>query len=62
MRDSSLNLDDEAKKLTDLLRGKSVKLIRRHRSTEVLLEFDDGTRLFVNNVPAGLECSITGQP
>lgn len=55
-----LELEVEATKLTDLLRGKTVKLVRRHRSGEVLIEFDDGTRLFVNNIPNGLEFSVTG--
>jgi hypothetical protein len=56
----NLNLDDEGDRLTQFLRGKTVKVIRRHRPAEVLIEFDDGTRLFVNNVSAGLEFSITG--
>ena len=55
-----LELEVEATKLTDLLRGKVVKVVKRHRSAEVLIEFDDGTRLFVNNIPDGLEFSVTG--
>ena len=54
------DLEDEAKKLTDLLRGKVVKVVRRHRLGEVMIEFDDGTRLFVNNTSDGIEFSVTG--
>jgi hypothetical protein len=53
-------LEDEATKLTDLLRGKTVRVVRRHRVGELLIEFDDDTRLFVNNVPDGFEFSVTG--
>ena len=55
-----LELEGEATKLTDLLRGKTVKLVRRHRSGEWVIEFDDGTCLFVDNIPDGLEFSVTG--
>jgi hypothetical protein len=53
-------LEDEATKLTNSLRGRTVKVVRRHRLGEVMIEFDDGTRLFVNNIPDGLEFSVTG--
>ena len=53
------NLDDEAKSLTALLGGKTVKLVRRHRAAEILLEFEDGTRLFVNIGANGLDFSVT---
>ena len=52
-------LEDEAMRLTGLLRGRAVKVVKRHRSTEVLVEFDDGVRLYVNAVPDGLESSVT---
>lgn len=55
------DLEDEAAKLTDLLRGKTVKVVRRHRFGEVMIEFDDGTRLFVNNISDGLDFSVTGK-
>jgi hypothetical protein len=54
------NLEDEATNLTNLLRGKTVKVVRRHRLGEVMIEFDDETRLFVNNSPDALEFSVTG--
>ncbi len=53
------DLQDEATELTSLLSRKVVKFVRRHRAEEILIEFDDGTRLFVNNVPNGLDLSVT---
>jgi hypothetical protein len=55
-----MELEVEAAKLTDLLRGKVVKAVVRHRSGEAVIEFEEGTRLFVNNIPDGLEFSVTG--
>jgi hypothetical protein len=55
-----VDLENEAAELTNLLRGKVVEVIRRHRPWEILIEFDDGMRLFVNNIPDGLEFSVTG--
>jgi molybdopterin-binding protein len=60
MRQPMVDLKDEAAKLTDLLRGKIVKVVRGHRSREVMIEFDDGTRLFVDNISDELEFSVTG--
>jgi hypothetical protein len=54
------DLQNEAARLTDLLRGKAVKVVRRHRAREVVIEFDDGTRLFVDTVTDPLEFSVTG--
>ncbi|WP_082905757.1 hypothetical protein [Bradyrhizobium centrolobii] len=54
------NLEDEAARLTELLRGKVVKVVWRHRPGEVGIEFNDGTRLFFDAVSNGLECSVTG--
>ena len=54
------DLENEGRKLTDLLRGKTVKVVRRHRSREVVIVFDDGTTLFVDNISGGLEFSVTG--
>jgi hypothetical protein len=54
------DLEDEAVQLTDLLRGKIIKALRRHRSDEMLIEFDDGTRLFIDRTSGGLEFSVTG--
>ena len=51
---------DEAKRATKLLKGKTVKKVWRHRPEELAIEFDDGTRLFVDRNETGLELSITG--
>ena len=55
------DLENEARRATDILRGKVVRVVWRHRSKEIGLEFTDGTRLFVDVTAAGeLEVSITG--
>lgn len=41
------------------MKGKTVRIVRRHRRREVLIEFEDGTGLFIDRVQAGLELSIT---
>jgi len=55
------SLEEEAKRATEMLSGKTISLIHRHRSGEVLIEFTDGTRLFVDRSETGLELSITGE-
>ena len=52
------DLKDEAVRMTDLLRGKAVKVVTRNRSKELMIEFDDGTRLFVDRIDEGLAISI----
>jgi hypothetical protein len=54
-------LEQEAEKLTELLKGKTVRVVWRHRADEIAIEFegDDRTRLFVNRDPAGLDISVT---
>ncbi len=52
--------DDEAQRLTELLRGKTVTLVQRHRQTELVIQFADGTCLFVDSKPGDLEFSVTG--
>jgi hypothetical protein len=42
-----------------MLKGKIVKVVRRHRVGEVLVEFTDGTRLFVDADGDEIELSIT---
>jgi hypothetical protein len=50
----------EAQRMTELLVGKTVKIVRRHRRSELLVEFADGTRLFVDLINDELDFSITG--
>lgn len=53
------DLDEEARRATDMLAGKSVRRVLRHHAGEVGIEFTDGTRLFVDGVDGGVELSIT---
>ena len=55
-----MNLEQEAERATELLRGKVVAKVMRHRAKEVCIEFADGTRLFVDHQPDKVELSITG--
>lgn len=55
-----MNLEQEAERATELLRGRVVAEVMRHRAKEVCIEFADGTRLFVNHKPDDVELSITG--
>jgi hypothetical protein len=49
----------EARRATEMLRGKVVAVVWRHRIGEIGIEFTDGTRLFVDHTAAGVELSIT---
>lgn len=53
-------LKDEATRLNELLRGKTVQIVYRHKPGELVLSFEDGTSLFVDNHIDGLEFSVTG--
>ena len=46
-------LEREAEKLTELLKGKAVRIVWRHRPGEIAIEFDGDakTRLFVTATP-----------
>jgi hypothetical protein len=52
-------LESEGRRATELLKGKVVSAIWRHRNGEVAIEFTDGTRLFVDHTQDGVELSIT---
>jgi hypothetical protein len=52
-----MDLEHESKRATEMLAGKIVAKVYRHRPKELLIEFTDGTRLFVDG--EGLELSIT---
>ena len=62
MQRSPQDLADEATRATEMLRGKIVARIARHSEAEVLVEFTDGTRLFVDLSGSALELSVTGGP
>lgn len=52
-------LEEEQKAATDLLRDKVVKNIKRPNTRELMIEFTDGTRLYVNESDVGLDLSVT---
>lgn len=55
-----MTLDEETARATEMLRGKMVKRVVRHREGEVLIEFEDGSRFFADS-KTSLELSITLQ-
>ena len=57
---TSMQLDEESARATDMLVGKVVARVLRPTEGEVLLEFDDGTRLFVERSAGGVDLSVTG--
>jgi hypothetical protein len=55
------DLEIEAAKIAGFLVGKYVRRVWRHRSSELVIEFDDGTALYVDWQPdRKLDFSITG--
>ncbi len=52
-------LEQEALNLKILLKGKTVSNIIRHNEKELLIEFLDGTRFFVNSIEEKLDLSVT---
>ncbi|OYU15851.1 MAG: hypothetical protein CFE37_03530 [Alphaproteobacteria bacterium PA4] len=55
-----MTLDEETARATEMLRGKMVKRVVRHREGEVLIEFEDGSRFFADS-ETSLELSISVQ-
>jgi hypothetical protein len=53
-------LAEEAERASEMLHGKVVARVIRHRPAEVILEFTDGTRVFVDSASGVLELSVTG--
>ena len=52
-----MTLEEETDRAAAMLRGRIVRRVLRHREHEVLIEFEDGSRLFaVSDTP--LELSI----
>jgi hypothetical protein len=58
----SMDLETEGKRATEMLQGKVVEKITRHRVREMCVEFTDGTRLYVDCNDDGVELSITDGP
>ena len=59
MEHSQDNLNEEAARVTEMLQGKTVARVMRNRPDEVVIEFEDGTRVFVDRSETGVEVSIT---
>ncbi len=61
-KDPQKQLRKVEKRATKLLKGKVVKKILRHRKEEVGIEFEDGTRFFIDwrESENELDLSITG--
>lgn len=54
-----MNLKKESLRATELTKGKVISVVRRYRKKEVMVEFTDGSRLFVDHLPDRLDLSIT---
>ena len=54
------DLKDEERRLQSLIADKVIAQVRRHRAGELMLEFSDGSRLFVNVDGQDLDLSVTG--
>ncbi len=57
-----MTLEEEQARASEMLEGKVVRFVVRHRPREVLIEFTDGTRLFIHTAQDVLELSITAGP
>jgi hypothetical protein len=56
-----MTLEQEAEQLAELLVGKTLTRVFRHRPAEVGFEFSDGTRFFADSAAkTPLELSVTG--
>ena len=60
--DASRALSLEARRLTRLLTGKVIHRAWRHRASELVLQFSDGTQFFASRVAAGLDFSAVDGP
>ena len=55
-----MNLTEEENNITELLANKVVRRIHRHRESEVVIEFTDGSCFIIDQNENSLEFSITG--
>jgi hypothetical protein len=55
---NNIDLENEAKRLNDLLKGKVIIECYRHREGELVLILSDDTKLFINS-DTSLEFSVT---
>ena len=54
-----MTLEEEERRMTELLAGKTVSVVRRHRSKEIVIQFTDWTRLLVDTPDENMELSVT---
>jgi hypothetical protein len=54
------DLNDDELRLQSLIADKVISRVRRHRPSELMLEFTDGSRLFINVDGQDLDLSVTG--
>jgi hypothetical protein len=59
-KDPKKQLIKEEKRATKLLKGGVVKKIRRYRKEEVVIEFEDGIKFYIDWRENELDLSITG--
>ncbi len=57
-----MTLEEEQARASEMLEDKIVRMVVRHRSQEVLIEFTDGNRLFIDSDKGVLDLSITDGP
>lgn len=58
-KEDFVTLEEEAERATELLAGKVVETVLRLRPEEVVVQFTDGSRLFLDVRDSLLEMSIT---
>ncbi len=54
-----LRMKDEIVKINSILRGKKVLRVFQSKENEIGIEFEDGTRFFIDLTDDGFEFSIT---
>jgi hypothetical protein len=59
LRMNDKDLRSEANRLEEILKDKTINKVYRNRSNEVVIEFNDGTRFFIEIDGKELEFSIT---
>ena len=53
-----MTLEEEEKRVTELLKGKTVKEIKRDNAGEIIIKFEEGVEILVYGYPDGIDFSI----
>ncbi len=61
MNEDLTQLEQEARHATEALKGKTVAAILRPRDREAVVQFADGTRLYIEARAEGLGLSFSGE-